>query len=127
MWIFTNKAAVSVVQDWSNPLHYWVRSRTKGQVEAFCAPLERRVKVEVTPKNDYAYRTKVTLGDLETLALASVRSIDYTNFKDSIVDNKFHSACSKVWSALMTACGTGCYATPKKRAKGIKQTDFVWP
>lgn len=118
MWLFTNEGCVSIVEDFANPKFLWVRSRTEGQIEAVGACLPpKSFTVKHTPENDYAYRAKMTRAQVEHMVLQQVRGIDYTNFKDSIKDNEYHSACSKVWWALVDACGTGCYAAKQLLAK----------
>lgn len=121
MWIFTVKGAVSIVEDLDNSGFLWVRSRTKGHIEK----LFPGYKVSNTPKADYAYRTKVPRSEVSSLVLAQVEDIDYPNFKNAIIDDPYHSACSKVWSAFMNACGTGMYAIrsgigiPKTRKRKV--------
>lgn len=135
MWIFTNKGAVSIVQDWKDPLFFWVRSRKREHLVSFATGMEPypSKRIEVTPNNDYAFRVKVSLSEFQTLMVTQPEKVDYTNFKNSIKDNVYHHACSKIWSALLDACNTGCYAaqsslfgSKKKSAKAEKKAQAAF-
>lgn len=114
MWVFMTDGFISVVEDFKEPEYLWLRSRTKGQLEK----LYPDYKPSYTPDNDYAYRIKVPRESVALFLAEAVREINYTNFKNAIQDNEYHSACSKVWTAFMSACRTGIYAVTSARRAG---------
>jgi hypothetical protein len=109
MWVFLKDGFVSIVEDWKDKRFLWVRSRSSGQLES----LFPEDKITYTPNNDYAYRVKLSRTLVKHMIAQQVVDIDYTNFKNAIPDNGYHSCCSKVWDAFMRACNTGCYAITK--------------
>jgi len=117
MWVFTKHGALSVVQDWKTPKYLWIRTRSRDHLVAFleALPLARR-RITATPNNDYAFRAKLTRGELQGAMAKVLRDIDYTNFKGALKPGPYNNACHKVWSALLSAFATGCY--------GVKLTLF---
>jgi len=131
MWIFTNKGAVSIVQDWKIKDKLWVRSRLKEHLLYFVGNsvgVNKRIKH--TPDNDYAFRVSMTRREVGACMVAMTADIDYDNFKNSIANNSYHAACSKIWTALLDACNTGCYRAKRllgsKAPKKKKATDDSW-
>jgi len=93
MWVCLSNAFFSIVdpEDGSNNLR--VRARRKGDIERVFP----KAKVERTPGRDYLYRAHIDR-DLVAQAIADqVRSIDYNNFKNSVRDDKLHSAYGSFW------------------------------
>jgi hypothetical protein len=114
MWVFTNKGAVSIVQDWKTKDKMWVRSRLKEHLLYFVGnSVGVKKRIQHTPDNDYAFRVSMTRREVGACMVAMTADIDYDNFKNSIKDNKYHGACSKIWTALLDACNTGCYRAKK--------------
>lgn len=60
----------------------------------------QHLKVLHTPEHDYAYRAFVPT-DIVTLAMtAAIQNIKYTNFKNSVPDQKRHDAYLSVWRTM---------------------------
>ncbi len=98
MWVFLNKAFLSIVQDRNNDERLLVRGRLEGDIES----VFEFADVEETPDADYRFRAFVPK-DVVALALyAAVLNIDYPNFKGSIGrrDNDRHAAYMRVWSEM---------------------------
>nr|WP_320131358.1 hypothetical protein [uncultured Holophaga sp.] len=96
MWIFLNKAFLSLVHQEGDETTLLVRARSSGDLEAAFPGAQ----VQETPDHDYRFRAWV---DRETVALAmaqAIRDIHYTNFKDSIHDPARHEAYLGVWTAM---------------------------
>jgi hypothetical protein len=99
MWIFTSKSFISVVQKPGDTDLLTVRARLKGDIEAVFPG----AKVEVNKGTDYKYRAKVPC---EVVAMAmhdQVMALAYSNFKNTVKNEKRHSAYMDVWSAMYRA------------------------
>jgi len=96
MWIFTNKGFLSVVQHKDDPVVLLVRSRFAGHVKA----LFPKARVIKTPDADYRYRAIGSRRQFACKLAEAAKKIDYTNFKNSLEDERYHEACMDVWLAL---------------------------
>ena len=101
MWIFTSKSFISVVQKPGDTDLLTVRARIKGDIEAVFPG----AKVEVNKGTDYKYRAKVPRQDVATALHDQVMALNYSNFKNTVKENKHHSAYMDVWSAMYRAQG----------------------
>jgi hypothetical protein len=101
MWIFTNKGFISVVADRGNPEtgNLLVRSRDRNHLEELFPQAEIFSK---TP-SDYKWRAWISRSDVSNLMQSQVDSLNYTNFKNSIEDDKYHDACLDVWEVMFSA------------------------
>jgi len=101
MWIFTNKAMVSIVEHRQKPGTYIVRGRFKGDVAHF---LGLRVAEErETPGADYRYRIEVEAPVVDRAVAMAAAAIDYPNFKDSVEDPDRRTAYQEVWTVMHRA------------------------
>ena len=96
MWICLNNAFLSFVSKDCRPDELLVRARRKGVIELVFPD----AKVERTPGNDYLYRARIKRQRIAEAMAVEVASIDYSNFKDSVRDNRLHSAYGRVWHAM---------------------------
>lgn len=96
MWLFTSGAFVSVVADRANPQNLLVRARVKSHLQA----LFPQATVTETPHADYRYRATVNRKIVKQVVADQISAIDYENFKDSVVDPDYHSACLRVWASM---------------------------
>lgn len=104
MWVFLNNAMLSIVQDKEQPDQLLVRARFKHDIEAFFSGEKIPAVVEL-PVCDYRYRVWVPRELVEAAMLRATRSIDYTNFKDSIPkqDQRRGRAYMGVWATMYEA------------------------
>lgn len=58
-------------------------------------------------KADYQYRAFCTQGALAVGMAALTYEIDYTNFKDTVRENRLHNAYMHVWDAVLDAFPEG--------------------
>jgi hypothetical protein len=96
MWLFTSKGFVSVVQDRDNNDNLLVRARVKSHLQA----LFPQGTVIETQDADYLFRCSLQRKLVEQVMADQVNAIDYGNFKDTVVDPDYHSACLRCWSSL---------------------------
>jgi len=96
MWLFTNRGFVSIVQDRDNNDNLLVRARVKSHLQA----LFPRAEVTETQNADYRYRTTLNHKIVEQVVAKQVASISYDNFKNSVSQPAYHSACQKVWGVM---------------------------
>lgn len=96
MWLFTSCGFVSIVQDSQNIGNLLVRARVREHLQA----LFPKVAISVTPDADYGFRATVNRKIVAKVVTDQVNAIDYTNFKDTVVDPDYHSACLRVWSTM---------------------------
>lgn len=114
MWIFTNDAFISAVQDKKDSNLIMCRARIMGDLEAFLsfAPkgyLERSMMngdaITETNEADYRFRLRMTRNDFEQTVLRHAMGINYTNFKSSIVETsptgkERHRVYLQVWHVM---------------------------
>ncbi len=96
MWIFLNNAFLSIVDKGGDGTTLLVRARKAEDIQRTFPG----AKVEVSPNNDYRFRSRL---DREVVALAlaeSVRQITYPNFKGSVSEHDRHEAYMDVWQAM---------------------------
>lgn len=98
MWIFTNKSFLSIVAHKDDPSIRLVRARCKGDIEAVFP--DEDVFEDATA--DYRYRALIPVDEVAFVIGLQVFDMDYTNFKNSIPDDKpdYHNACLRVWQIL---------------------------
>ena len=96
MWIFTNKAFVSIVEFPGEPELLWVRARFPGHIEAVFP----EAVVSETPENDYRYRAKIDRDAAARWLSREVQEVRYGNFKQSIGETFYHDACLSVWTEM---------------------------
>lgn len=98
MWIFLNDCFFSIVAKECARDELLVRARRKGDIEKVFPGAKVR-KGEFT---DYAYRAPVKKTEIASAMAGEINRVTYTNFKDSVTDDKLHGAYSRVWAAMAT-------------------------
>ncbi len=90
-----NTGFVSVVQDKHDETGETliVRARAREILEE----LFPTYNILETPTADYKYRVFCGKADFAVLTLKKILDIDYTNFKDSVVDHDLHHLYTQVW------------------------------
>lgn len=116
MWIFLSNSYLSIVRHRDQPDHLLVRARNKGDIEAVFP----YAFVETTPTGDYLFRAVISESEVADVIKKSVLDIDYDNFKNSIHNSRFYSACLKVWFTMNNYQRTvslpdGIYHAEKKK------------
>ena len=101
MWLFTSDGFVSIVADKSDTRgdRLLVRSRDKMHITNVFPNAE----VFSKQPSDYQWRAWVSREDVADAMMRQVQGLDYTNFKNSIYDDKYHDACIDVWDAMYRA------------------------
>lgn len=121
MWIFLNKAMLSVVSHRSKPTMLLVRARVKGDIEAVFPD----ASVLVLDGADYRYRSEIDREVMAKVLQQQVEQIRYANFKNSVKDKQRHSWYSKVWQEghlvqQLGGIGMGVgRTTPRPRPGGV--------
>ena len=96
MWLMCNKSFVSIVDKASKPGCLMVRARRDGDIEMIFPG----AKVKKTIGNDYLFRAEVPREEVAKRIADQVMGIDYDNFKDSVADDRLHSAYAGVWHTM---------------------------
>lgn len=96
MWIMLNNAFLSVVDKAPKPDQLVVRARVEGHIEAVFPNAE----VIRDASGDYLFRAFIDREEVAEAMYQAVMNIDYPNFKNSIKDNRYHDACSRVWGVM---------------------------
>jgi hypothetical protein len=101
MWLFTSDGFVSIVADKSDTRgdRLLVRSRDKMHITNVFPDAE----VFSKQPSDYQWRAWVSREDVADAMMRQVQGLDYTNFKNSIYDDRYHDACIDVWNAMYRA------------------------
>jgi len=96
MWIFTDKAFLSIIQDFRDPDTLIVRARFPDHIRNIFPD----ALVTKTPGRDYLYRTLLPRGEVVERIKALTEGIDYPNFKDALEEPLYQRACGEVWGIL---------------------------
>lgn len=96
MWIMFNNAFLSVVDKAPDPDQLVVRARVEGHIEAVFPT----AKVIRDASGDYLFRAFIDRADVADAMFKAVMNINYPNFKNSIKDDRYHDACSRVWGVM---------------------------
>lgn len=96
MWIMLNNAFLSVVDKAPKPDQLVVRARVEGHIEAVFPNAE----VIRDASGDYLFRAFIDREEVAEAMYQAAMNIDYPNFKNSIKDNRYHDACSRVWGVM---------------------------
>ncbi len=102
MWIFLSDAFVSIVapqpgRDVDPQRFLIVRARVSGDIEK----LFPHAKVAANQGTDYRFRAVVPRAEVANKIAEQVRSIAYTNFKDTATTPARHDAYFRVWSVMV--------------------------
>ena len=84
MWVFFNNSFLSVVDKAPDPANLVVRARVEGHIEAVFPD----AKVLRDASGDYLFRAFIPRELVAQAMLEAVMGIDYSNFKNSIRDNR---------------------------------------
>ena len=93
MWICLNHGFISIVHDKHEPRNFLVRSRKRQVLET----LFPNTTILTNAGTDYKYRVSVLKPIAMTAVVKEMQKIDYTNFKDSVVDKDLHDDYSEFW------------------------------
>lgn len=96
MWLFTKDGFISAVASDRDSKMMVVRARNREHLEKLLPEHE----IVTLPNRDYGFRVFITREEFSTLVISLAESIDYTNFKNSIIDSEYHDACLDVWTAM---------------------------
>jgi hypothetical protein len=96
MWVFTNKAFLSIVEYPGDAGMLWVRARFPGHIEAAFPGAE----VRETPEIDYSYSAVVDRGAAARWLAKEAQEVRYGNFKQSIGEAFYRDACISVWTEM---------------------------
>lgn len=98
MWIVKNDAFLSVVKDRHNENQYAVRARVREDlVNAFPDFVDFIIESD---DSDYRFRIFVTKDELKDMLSDSVDSIDYDNFKSSVLEKWRYNAYTAIWGIM---------------------------
>jgi hypothetical protein len=99
MWLFSQTGFVSAVMNSDEQVV--VRARDKKSLISLAT--EVGGTIQRTPLADYPYRAVVSKFEFTTWLLKSVFEIDYSNFKNKVVETRgadYSSVLSRVWSEM---------------------------
>lgn len=98
MWLCLNNAFYSVVRDNTTEDDLLLRARRATDIEFASTMLENGAdRIVHTPKNDYQFRIKITKDELKMFLAKQVDLIDYSNFKNSVVDKSLGNMYNRIW------------------------------
>jgi hypothetical protein len=98
MWLTLSDAFLSIVSIPGDPEHLKVRARRKGDIERVFEDVT--VTVERTPGRDYLYRAVIHRTIVAGVISKQLMDINYPNFKNSIKNDRLHTACNRVWHVM---------------------------
>jgi len=90
MWIYTKHGFISIVNGDDDKLQ--VRAREPNVLKKLFGG-----KIVRTDNADYRYRCIVSRADVARVIANEIIDIDYSNFKGSVSDAKYHHVLTQVW------------------------------
>jgi hypothetical protein len=96
MWLMQNDGFISAVLDPSDPTGQKLIIRARMQEH-----LENQFPNKEIIKNagtDYKYRIFITKQELADLMVERIMDINYTNFKNSVGDDRLHDMYADIWT-----------------------------
>ena len=98
MWLCLNNAFYSVVKDNQTDNYLLLRARRDSDILYAASLLEDGDdRIIHTPYSDYQFRIRITKAELKLFLEIQVDGIDYTNFKNSVVDKPLCNMYNRVW------------------------------
>lgn len=112
MWICLSDAFLSIVHKDCQPDELLVRARRQGDIQKVFPD----AKVKKTIGNDYLYRAVIKREVVaKALADQALSQIDYPNFKNTVRDNKLHSAFNAIWHTIARLQAIAPYSRPSRQ------------
>lgn len=96
MWICLSDAFLSIVHKDCQPDELLVRARRQGDIQKVFPD----AVVKKTIGNDYLYRATVKRTVVGEAMTKLAMDADYDNFKNTVRDNKLHSAFNRIWHVM---------------------------
>lgn len=96
MWIFLNKAFLSIVAHRDKPDRLLVRARRAGDIEAVFPYVDTWEDTHA----DYRFRAEIAREEVSGALAMAATEIDYDNFKGSVKDHELHDSYLKVWGIM---------------------------
>ena len=112
MWVCLNNSFLSIVSKECGPDQLLVRARMKGHIEAVFPD----AKVAESTNTDYRYRAVVSRLEVADALSAEVMSLEYPNFKNSVREDRLHSAYAQFWNVHARLQPTAPYTGRAQRA-----------
>lgn len=106
MWLCFNDGFLSVVDKAEAVGCLMVRARRQGDIERYFPG----AKVKKTPGNDYLFRAEIKREEVAQRVAEQVMGIGYDNFKDSVTDDRLHTAYGRVWGTMSSLQPIAPYA-----------------
>jgi hypothetical protein len=103
MWIFTQRAFLSIVRHSEKPGVLIVRSRFPNHIQTIFPDAH----VEEDGTRDYRFRAELPVREVAKTISRMVLEIDYPNFKDSfdLDDEKYFETCIDVYNVVARNSG----------------------
>ena len=99
MWICDNEGFLSIVKNWNDEDTLLVRARSEEHIKNTFPYCEMFTDAEA----DYPYRAYINRDEVAEVIAMRLAEIDYTNFKDSVVDDDLHDAYVNMWQVMWSA------------------------
>jgi hypothetical protein len=96
MWLYVSGGFLSIVAHRDKPEHLLVRARHPDHIGALLPGLEPTV-LETA---DYRFRVVADRTVVVKAITHYLTSMDYDNFKASIIDKDYHDVCLDVWKTM---------------------------
>jgi hypothetical protein len=98
MWVLLSDCFFSIVHKDCARDELLVRARRPGDIKKLWP--EAAVKRSKGAGSDYLYRAVVKRADAKAAIAAELQAITYSNFKDSVDDDRLHDAYLHIWTEL---------------------------
>jgi hypothetical protein len=96
VWICLNSGFYSIVKKDCGADQLLVRARRNDDIEKIWPA----ARVHELAGSDYAYRAAIPKADVVKAIATRIRAIDYSNFKDSVEDDRLHQAYARIWQTM---------------------------
>jgi hypothetical protein len=113
MWLCFNDAYLSIVDKDCKRDEVMVRARRRGDIQRVFPD----ARVTEYTKSDYLFRAPIKRVDVIKAFIARIMGLDYSNFKDSVLEDDLHDAYMRIWYVMASLQETKPYS-------GFDWTDY---
>lgn len=114
MWIMLSDGFLSIVHKECAADELLVRGRRPGDIERVFPG----AKVKKSTNTDYLFRAVIKRTEVAEALSQQVMALDYGNYKNSVKNNRFHNALSRIWSIMADLQPTKPYSGTRNRGQG---------
>lgn len=116
MWLCLSDAFLSVVHKQCGPDELLVRARVAGHIQKVFPD----AVVTESVGTDYRYRAVMPRQRVADMLIVQAMTMDYDNFKNTVREDRLHSAYNRVWGVMGDLQPGGPYSRRSRSAGAMR-------